>query len=233
MASVDSPSDAPSLTELVIEVSDTSYPFVGISRAEDCRFDLTEMLPRSEGRYAEFFSVTSADPDRVLARVERDDRVTPRLLDRHEDGGLFEFVASDGCPVVFLVERGAIPQEVVGDAGDGRIVVEIPASEDAGSVASAFLDTYPSAELAAKRTLDRSTPLLGRSELERAVESALTDRQREVLTTAYERGYYDQPRRVTGEELAAELDISPSTFAQHVRAAERNLLTLLTDGKVL
>lgn len=52
----------------------------------------------------------------------------------------------------------------------------------------------------------------------------LTDRQREVLTTAYERDYFDVPRGVTTEELAIEFGLDKSTVLEHLRRAEHNLL---------
>ncbi len=52
----------------------------------------------------------------------------------------------------------------------------------------------------------------------------LTDRQREAVRTAYEMGYYEVPRTVTTEDVAAELDVDPSTIAEHLQRAERNLL---------
>ncbi len=57
---------------------------------------------------------------------------------------------------------------------------------------------------------------------------ALTDRQREVIETAYEMGYYEVPRELSTAELAAELDLDPSTVAEHLQRAERNVL-----GRVL
>jgi DNA-directed RNA polymerase specialized sigma24 family protein len=53
----------------------------------------------------------------------------------------------------------------------------------------------------------------------------LTDRQREVIQTAYDSGYYEVPREVTTDDLAAELDVDPSTVAEHLQRAERNLLS--------
>lgn len=50
----------------------------------------------------------------------------------------------------------------------------------------------------------------------RAVDG-LTDLQREALLLAYERGYFDTPRRATLEELAAELDITRQSFAARLR----------------
>jgi predicted DNA binding protein len=54
--------------------------------------------------------------------------------------------------------------------------------------------------------------------------SDLTDRQREVLATAHEMGYFAYPKRANAERVAAELDIGPSTFAEHVAAAQDKLL---------
>jgi predicted DNA binding protein len=51
----------------------------------------------------------------------------------------------------------------------------------------------------------------------------LTPRQREVLEVAYHRGYFDSPKKASGEELAAEFGFSPSAFHRHIRAAERKL----------
>ena len=53
----------------------------------------------------------------------------------------------------------------------------------------------------------------------------LTDRQHEVIQAAYEMGYYEVPREASTEDVAAELDVDPSTVAEHLQRAERNLLT--------
>lgn len=52
----------------------------------------------------------------------------------------------------------------------------------------------------------------------------LTDRQREALRTAYERGYFDIPRRVPLEEVAGELDISSSSVSERLRRAQTQLI---------
>ncbi|WP_372911687.1 helix-turn-helix domain-containing protein [Salinigranum sp.] len=61
-------------------------------------------------------------------------------------------------------------------------------------------------------------------------DSLLTERQREVATEALARGYYDWPRKITNEGLAEELGISRATLHEHLRKAERTLLSsALTD----
>jgi len=52
----------------------------------------------------------------------------------------------------------------------------------------------------------------------------LTARQREVIETAWEMGYYEVPKDVSADEVAAELDLDSSTVNEHLQRAERNLL---------
>jgi len=52
----------------------------------------------------------------------------------------------------------------------------------------------------------------------------LTDRQYEALRIAYERGYFDIPRRASLEDVAGELDISPSSVSERLRRAQTQLI---------
>lgn len=59
----------------------------------------------------------------------------------------------------------------------------------------------------------------------------LTDRQQEVLDTAHEMGYFEYPRDSNASEVAEQLDIEPSTFTEHLNAAQSKLLDeLLARG---
>jgi DNA-binding CsgD family transcriptional regulator len=55
----------------------------------------------------------------------------------------------------------------------------------------------------------------------------LTEKQRQVLVTAYRLGYYDDPRRISTQELADRLKIGSSTLVEHRRRAERLVLAEL------
>lgn len=52
---------------------------------------------------------------------------------------------------------------------------------------------------------------------------ALTDPQEEAITEAYRQGYYDVPREISLEELAAELDISHQALSERLRRANKVL----------
>ncbi|MCU4741319.1 helix-turn-helix domain-containing protein [Halobacteria archaeon AArc-m2/3/4] len=60
--------------------------------------------------------------------------------------------------------------------------------------------------------------------------SWMTDRQREVLETAHEMGYFDYPKGANAGEVAAEIGIARSTFSEHLASAQRKLLDALLAG---
>lgn len=53
----------------------------------------------------------------------------------------------------------------------------------------------------------------------------LTEKQREVIVSAFEHGYYETPRRVSSQELARKLKLKSSTVVEHRRKAEQRLLS--------
>jgi predicted DNA binding protein len=54
---------------------------------------------------------------------------------------------------------------------------------------------------------------------------ALTERQIEVLETAYDMGYFEHPRGANATEVANALDITLTTFTQHLAVAQSKLLS--------
>ena len=52
----------------------------------------------------------------------------------------------------------------------------------------------------------------------------MTKKQEAVVRAAFELGYYDFPRKITGAALAHRLGISPSTISEILQRAERNLV---------
>ncbi len=56
---------------------------------------------------------------------------------------------------------------------------------------------------------------------------SLTRRQGQAVLAALEAGYYDAPRKVTTGEVASKLGVARSTFEEHLKAAESQLVHAL------
>ncbi len=100
-------------------------------------------------------------------------------------------------PPVIYTDTGTAVFEALGDPEDLR----------------ALLAALP-------ESVESTVERLGEYDRRRSPETVLTDRQREVVATAAELGYYDVPRTVTISDVAAELDITDSTVSAHLRKAE-------------
>lgn len=219
--------DEDGVVEVELGLKDRGHPFVMLSEELDCTVKLERMLPRNAGVYSAFYSVENADPDEADVVVREADGIQHRLVDRNGSESLFEFVVDDSNPVIQVSELGAIPQDVYGVNGHGRIELEVLPEDDATQVIEEFMSRNPDAELLSKHEQQRRTPIFSERELQHAMQTCLTERQAEVLEAAYKNGYYESPRGKSGKEIADELDISQPTFSQHLRAAERQMLSML------
>lgn len=59
----------------------------------------------------------------------------------------------------------------------------------------------------------------------RDVFSTLTDRQKEILSTAIRKGYYEYPRRSTLQEIAEYFGIASGTVGQHLQRIEAKVFS--------
>ena len=58
----------------------------------------------------------------------------------------------------------------------------------------------------------------------------LTETQREALVLAYERGYFDSPRKASLEEIAEELGITQQSLSSRLRRGHRRLINATLIG---
>ncbi|RQG91316.1 helix-turn-helix domain-containing protein [Natrarchaeobius halalkaliphilus] len=74
------------------------------------------------------------------------------------------------------------------------------------------------------------TRVAGFDDLDRA-RTPLTDTQYETICAAHELGYFDVPREITLQELAAELDISHQALSERLRRSHAALISAeLSEG---
>ena len=120
-------------------------------------------------------------------------------------------------------------RELFGTLTRGRLVV-IPPLEYApnGTVSLSLVGTSAEIQAAIDGVPDpvkvEVTEISGLETASNAVETLLSDRQREAAVSALELGYYDIPREASHEDVAVAIGCAPSTAAEHLRKAEAKLL---------
>jgi len=65
-----------------------------------------------------------------------------------------------------------------------------------------------------------------------SVLNSLTEKQRNILTSAYANGYYSTPRKVTLDALARAQNLNKSTLAEHLLKAENRLISQILTGEL-
>lgn len=135
------------------------------------------------------------------------------VLGASEDRMVVQFETSD--PLLLLsVRESGLPLEPPVEIRDGEATVEVTASRDRLSMFGKQLEQFGM----------RFDVDFIRGEMEDR-ERLLTDRQRELIVTAVNQGYYDTPRKCSLTELAAELDMAKSTLSETLHRAEGTIIS--------
>lgn len=170
-----------------------------------------------------FLFYVDGERDPYEAALERTDRVVDYDLTDLGDGSFYAYLKQEGTPIDdelfgLFSRTGVILVPPVEFVEGGRATLTVLGDPDA---LQAALDDLP-AEVSA--SVERVGEYDGR---QAAFDPGLTDRQREAVAAAVDRGYYAVPRECTVEDVADDLGCSPGTAAEHLRKAERNVMRSL------
>jgi len=209
-----------------------------LARAADCRVAFEGLAAHSESETGLFLTTAGAPVEAVTDALDalvsvRDYRLVGEPAANGDDGAadaessaLFEVTVDGHSLAAGLVRHGADPRSIRADAEGIEAVVDVSAATDVRAFVEMLGETHPSVELSTRRTVDRS------GDRERRAGSAfeaLTDRQLEVLRTAYYAGFFEWPRTSTGEDVAEMLDVSQPTVNRHLRVGQQRLLDRLFE----
>lgn len=214
------------VVELEFQVRDEQLFFVELTAALDCSFEFEGVVPRSDDRLRVFFSTRGVTVEEAMAYAERALIIEELgLVTERDDDCVFECTLREPNLVSFCLEHGVLIQSLTADDGEGRAVFELANDAAVREFAEQFQSTYPETTLMASREDERTVQT--RQSFQATLEDQLTDRQAEVLRTAFFSGYFESPRASSGRDVAAKLNIAQPTLNQHLRAALRKLLTHL------
>jgi len=119
-----------------------------------------------------------------------------------------------------ITSRGFVPVEAI-RIRDGReywtVVAEGPRSDLEERLAKVECRIGADIKI-------RSTGSTATNRWQAILSQDLSERQREVIELARQRGYYEWPRETNASDLAEELKISKTTLLEHLRKAESKII---------
>lgn len=218
---------ADAVVELELVVASPSFFLAGVTAAVGSSVEYRGSVLTDDGAVSVFLEI-DGDPEGVVRAARRHDEVAAAsLVNDSGEWGLVECELVDGSLVSTLAELGAQIESMNASDGRATLTVELPAEGDPRLVPDRVAEAYPEVEVRAVRERQRRPTTKG--EFVGTIDAALTDRQRTALERAFVSGYYDSDRKTTGEELAGMMGVSRATFHQHLRTAERKLITEFLD----
>lgn len=200
--------------ELKIENA-TNCPIAKVSGslAEPITDISRSIVSDQENQRTEEFSLpsdTAIDSSQFDSIFEDESQVIYRFQREKGVGCVCEIIEQNGPPIAGI------------KAEHGGLIVTFYATDfiEAQGVIEELREVYDNVQIIRLVQTTQSPP----TDFIAVDRSTLTNRQREVLETSYEMGYFDHPKRSNAGEVAAALDITTSTFSEHLAAAQRKLL---------
>jgi HTH-type transcriptional regulator, bacterioopsin transcriptional activator and related proteins len=221
---------ADSLLELTLRFDEPDALLTRIARKAACTVVYEGIGTQSVDDTRLFVTTIGASAADVQAVL--DDLVTvtaSRLVSDGDDGCLFEVTVTGDVIASRLLRHGANPRSIRSTESTLEAIVDVRTATNVREFVAMLGEQYPSVELAGRRNIEQEPQ--PRQELILSLFGALTDRQLEVLRTAFFAGFFEWPRKTTGEEVAAMLEVSQPTVNRHLRLGQQRLLAQLFSGK--
>lgn len=217
--------------ELEYEIRDDSSLLTGLSTALETTVRLERIFFRPDDSARLFVAIEEGTLEAVeeYVRNEQPSGTEVREITEREDALVVEITVRSLPMMKHLADDMASIRSAAAENGEGRLVVEIPNTASVRTLTENLALVFDDVSLLARRQRERENRGIGDSTSPDGL--GLTDRQHEVLLTAFHAGFFSWPRESTGEEIAELLDISQPTFHEHLRTGERKLLELLFEHR--
>jgi len=210
------------------EVRDHTQPFCQLASLLGCEVELERVVSQSEEASLAFLTVSDEVVERAFQEVEQLGWVEDCQLFERTGDTLVRLLMSRSPLRSVPSNMGYMIRELVADDARCRVAVEVPKTTDTRRTVKRIISQHDGTQLLAKQELPSNTE--PDEQVPRRILEALTQRQREVVETAYRCGYFSSPRRASGGDVAELFGFSNAAFHQHLRKAERAVFEELLEG---
>lgn len=180
---------------------------------------LTNLGWHTDGSYTLLYRLSGDATDELEAAIDDHSDVLRYELVSEGDQGLYAFLH---------VSEREILRELLGITEEYALLLEPPFQFTGQGIKVTVAGEEGALQSAFAAVTDRISVdvewMGGYSPESDGTLPRLTERQREALITAHELGYYETPRTVSFEEVAAELDCASSTANELLRRAESKII---------
>ena len=186
--------------DVSVAYPDTVFRVIAILSGEDTGTALLELI--------------ATNPVPILTDIDRRADITDmELLWKQDDTAMLQ-VETTNPLLLFPIMQAGVPLQTPFEIVDGVATWELTTSSARLSALGRRLEESDIGYDIEYIHDDPSDP----------GDALLTDRQREIVMTAAEQGYYDTPRQTTLTEVSASMDISKATGSDVLHRAEGKVL---------
>lgn len=204
--------------KLNVSIPDDTWIHEVSAEAPETVFSIIAVLSGETSGMA-LLEIRARQPIPIIAAIERRDDITEFDLVWKRDETTLVQIETTNPLLLFPILQAGIPLHTPFDVIDGVATWEITTSSERLSTLGSRLEE---ADIGFDIEYVRDGP-------SDATDHLLTDRQREVLLTAAEQGYYDTPRRTTLTDVSESLGISKATGSDVLHRAEGTVLKWYID----
>ncbi|GAB7008248.1 helix-turn-helix domain-containing protein [Halorubrum trueperi] len=201
---------------LLVDLPDGPW-IADVSREySDAGFRVLTAVP-GEGAGFALVRVTARDVDGVVEAMRGHDALASVSVMATEEGVATVRIETDAPLLLVAAKRSGLPIEMPLDIENGVAQVDVTGEHERVAELGRRLG-----DLGLTFNVERVRQRVDPAQL-------LTDRQRELLLTAVDRGYYDVPRRSTLTEVAEHVGIAKSTCSETLQRVERTVVREFVD----
>lgn len=194
--------------------------------------ELANAIYKGENKWIESITIQGGSESRVRTALKNDASIdTVELRPFGPTSNTYQFIGfvTEEKPFLLtsLSRNDAVPYRLLATDDRVRIVAIVDDWDHLKNLAGHLESDFEAIELIETSSTESLGSPLGLDSLRNAVQGRLTEKQLELIETAYQKGYCKVPQEAKSKDVAAALDITQPTFSEQFRQAEDEIFSLL------
>lgn len=214
------------VVNLTFKISNTEDVFIGLAKELATTLRIKNISKKSENSHLIHFSVDEVGEEQLKATIQDVVGIENVTVVSESEPRLFEVTVVGECIVTKVATLGVHIQLVTVGKDGCELHVSIPQNQDIQTFTRYITDQYSDITLTSQQDGKSDS----RNAWIRVLRDNLTERQQDILVTAYYNGYFDRTRTRTGSEIAESFGISQPAFSKQLRVAQYKLLTAILES---